>query len=220
MVDSSSHIRSELQEALQAMTSTLRETMEAVSHQLSDTSKNAAAEIGGSLSGFERGVAQLEQTTEAHSQLLPRFELILERVDSLGRTLGDANRDLQATVQPLREVAEGFRESASRVAEAVQRTDTVASRMQGAAESLESHQREIAAAWESYRTRFEDIDRSLRDAFQQIDQGLNRYTDQVRTFAQDLDNHTGSAIDKLGAFIHELNETVEALLESNGRSRA
>ena len=52
-----------------------------------------------------------------------------------------------------------------------------------------------------------------------MDQGLGRYTQQVTHFAQELDEHTGKAVNNLAGAAKELHQVIEDLLEALPETR-
>jgi len=84
-------------------------------------------------------------------------------------------------------------------------------------EVIRQSNQETSSAWSDYRQRFEGIDESLGRAFQGVTDGLQRYTEQVNGFAQELDRHTAEIVGKLGGATQELSEQVEELVDAVSR---
>jgi len=183
----STALQSDLSRAMGQVTESLMESAAALSAKLEGAGTHAAEQISGSLQGFQTGVGTLKQTTEATAKLMDGMEVILNKVNTLSDTLGEAHRQFQSTVEPIQNVVRGLSESGERVARALDSTTNLVERIVGSVESLGSQQDRITNAWESYQDRFEGIDISLTRTFEQMDEGLRRYTDQVRQFVTELD---------------------------------
>jgi hypothetical protein len=78
---------------------------------------------------------------------------------------------------------------------------------------MHGEQRKIASAWQDYANRFQGIDQSLQRAFERLVEGVQGYTERVREFHAELDQHLGKSMTNLASATSELHEAVEDLGE-------
>lgn len=157
------------------------EAMEGVTGQ----AKTVAISIGDASKGFAAAAAPVAQSVQAINDAAGRIVRSLE-----------ANQQMDAqTVQSLRDLAEGIRET----------------------------QESATKAWTEYRARFEGVDKSLEKTTVRLGETLEGTFGEFKRFAQDTDRELASAVGKLsGALtaIEEYAESLNAYVEANGQAEA
>lgn len=157
------------------------EAMEGVTGQ----AKTVAISIGDASKGFAAAAAPVAQAVQAINDAAGRIVRSLE-----------TNQQLDAqTVQSLRELADGIRET----------------------------QDSATKAWTEYRARFEGVDKSLEKTTVRLGETLEGTFGEFKRFAQETDRELASAVSKLsGALtaIEEYAESLNAFVESNAQSEA
>ena len=214
----STQFQTELAEAIGQVTDTLQEAMSTVSKQLIGASDAAADRISGSLTGFEQGVGKLEQTTAASTNLIQTADEMFQKFGGLADTLERTGTQFKEMLEPLREVVGTLKSSSDRMSTTLRDTAQLVEGVNRSVQSIETAQQKTSLAWDDYRQRFENIDQSLLKVFGQMDEGLARYTEQVRQFANDLDQHTSKAIQNLAAATGELDDAISHFLEGTVRT--
>jgi ABC-type transporter Mla subunit MlaD len=218
--EGASSAQRELRAALQEAARTTQAAMDEASMKLAEGGQQAAERIAQSLGGFESSVERLERTTDVSSSMAANLERTLGQLDSLGDTLARAHAQFEGAARPIASASESLRQSSDKIAQALSDCSAVAQGIATHAAMIERQIEVMGSAWGDYETRFANVDESLRAAFEQMDQGLSRYTEQVKTFAQQLDRHTGESLQNLAAAGGELRQVIEALLVSLPGPRA
>jgi len=214
---SSHELSGQLTEAGGQVADTLRGAAEDAARKMTETSTEAAAAIAASLAGFDRGVAKLGETMSASRALLDNLGAYTNRVDGLTQRLDEVHQRIQAIADGVREATEEVKVASDRVTRAVEGSSGVVERVTQVAEQMGRNQEAVTSAWQDYRQRFEGIDHSLNTVFAQIDEGLGRYTEQVKSFATELDQKTAATVQHLAGATDELRQTLEDLDDILGR---
>jgi len=68
--------------------------------------------------------------------------------------------------------------------------------------------------WQSYLSRFENVDGSLDRVFQNLMDGLEAFATKTKDYVNDLDKHTGQITSSFGSAVKELHEAIEDLYEA------
>ena len=169
--------------------------------------------------GLQTSTQSLERSTVQSEQVLQGMTTFTRQINSLRQTIELAHRQIGSAAVGIGQSADTIRASSKETVEATERMrsfiDTVGSNIS----KLEEHQHSIASAWARYQDRFEDIDHSLARVFRQLDEGLSRYCEQVKAFANELDKTTATTVESLAAATGELSESIEDLTDHLQRPR-
>ena len=202
-----------------AASAELRETVGSATLGLAQTGVEAAAHISGSLNGLQASAESLDRSTRQSEQVLAGMTTFVDRLDGLRDSVESAHRQIAGVAEPVGRAASDIRASSDRTAETLARTSDLVGRVDALVSTLEQHQQSVAGAWTRYQERFEGIDDSLAEVFQQFDEGLTRYCEQVKQFANDLDGTTSNTIRDLAGATGGLRELLEAIEELMEHSR-
>ncbi len=217
VADASKHLAEQMTASSTTASAELRETVGSATQDLARTSVEAATQISGSLQGLEASAKSLDRSTRQSEQVLAGMTTFVDRLDGLRESVESAHRQIAAVAEPVGRAASDIRASSDKTADTVARTGDLVGRVEALVSTLEQHQRSVAGAWTRYQDRFEDIDDSLANVFQQLDEGLGRYCEQVRQFANELDATTSKTIQNLSGACGELSESIEELTAHLGR---
>ena len=207
-----------MERAAHAMTQQLEAAVRQMAEQMSGagsgmhrSAEAAAQQIAGALRGFAEGVSRLERVSAAQAELAPRLEQLATGLRDAGTTVVEAHRGFANSLEPTRAVVRGLEAAGGRLAEALSSTNRVVEQVAATGGSMHEQQQRMAAAWQDYARRFQDIDQVLQRAFTRLTEGVENYTEQIRKFHSDVDAHMGKAIHNLGSATKELSESVEDL---------
>ncbi len=197
----------------------LREAVGAAAQDLARTGVEAAKQISGSMQGLKASAESLDRSTRQSEQVLGGMTKFVDRLDGLRDAMESAHRQIAAAAEPIGRAANDIRTASNRTAGTLERTSDLAGQVGTLVDRLEKHQQSVAETWGRYQERFENMDASLAEVFRQFDEGLARYCEQVKRFANELDHTTSKTIQSLAGATGELNQSIEDLTEHLGRSR-
>ena len=197
----------------------LLDTFDSGTQKLVEVGVEAASKISASHRDLAAAAGSLDRSTKQSERVLEDMTAFVDRINSLRKTIESAHMEIAGVAEPVRHAALKIRESTERTADTLVRTEELVDRVVELVGKLEQHQQEVAQAWASYQQRFEGIDESLGEVFRQIDEGLSSYCEQVKKFAEELDQSTSNTTRNLSGAALELNESIEALLEARGGNR-
>ena len=219
IADTSKHLAEQMTASSTAASAELRETVGSATRDLARTGVEAATQISGSLHGLKVSAESLERSTRQSEQVLTGMTTFVDRLDGLRHSVESAHQQIAAVAEPVGRAASEIRASSDRTADTLTRTSDLVDRVDALVNTLEEHQESVADAWTRYQDRFEGIDDSLAKVFQQLDEGLARYCEQVKQFANELDATTSKTIKDLSGATGELSQSIEDLTEHLGGPR-
>lgn len=207
----------QLQQSSTAAAAELRDTFGSGARNLAEVGVKAASQISESYRGLTAAADSLDRSTRQSERVLKDMTTFVDRINALREMIESANREIAGAAEPVRRAALEIRASTERTADTLERTEELVGRVVELVGDLEQHQQAVAQAWASYQERFEGIDESLGKVFRQIDEGLSNYCEQVKKFAEELDQSTSNTTRNLSGAAMDLNESIEALLERRVR---
>ena len=187
----------------------LQKTVGSVTRELAKTGDDAADQISKSAVGLLAAAENLERSSQQCQQVLTGTSRFVEEINTLRGTIDTAHRRIADIAEPVDRAARDIRVASDKTADTLTRTSELVGRIDTSISQLEQHQQAVAAAWNSYQERFENIDRSLEKVFSQLDEGLSGYCAQVKNFANELDSTTAETTKALASATAELNESIE-----------
>jgi methyl-accepting chemotaxis protein len=218
IAEASAGLAHKLRSSSATATEEMQKAVATVTDDLMKTAVQAALQITGSLHGMEKAAESLSQSTQQSGRMLDDMTGFVDQINSLRRTIDSAHRGIKDSAEPIRGATRDIRVSSDRTADTLAKTTNLVERVDTSMALLEKHQESIAKAWLQYQERFAGIDRSLAQVFRQIDEGLSGYCEQVKVFANELDQTTSKTIQDLASVTHELGQSVEDLTASLPRS--
>lgn len=181
--------------------------------EIAETGTKAASQISESLGGLMVASESLDRSTKQSEKVLANMTKFVDRINSLREMIESAHREIAGIAEPIGQAARDIRTSSQKTVDATERIGKLFGTVESLVRELEQHQQSVASAWARYQDRFEDIDQSLASVFRQIDEGLSRYCEQVKEFANQLDKATARTVDNLAAATGELNQSIEDLTD-------
>ncbi|MCC6763160.1 MAG: anti-phage defense ZorAB system ZorA [Deltaproteobacteria bacterium] len=176
-----------------------------------ESGQAAARDIAAALGGFADGVGRLERMSAAQAELAPRLEELAAGLRDAGTTVTEAHRGFVGALEPTRSAVRGLEAVGTRLADSLTTTGRFVEDVAAAGQTMRAEQEKMARAWQDYATRFQGIDQSLQRAFVKLDEGVRAYTEQIRQFHRELDEHVSKSIGSLASVTSELHETIEDL---------
>ena len=180
---------------------------------LADAGVEAASRISGSLQGLRAASESLDRSTRQSERVLAGMTTFVGQINDLRNTVEAVLREIARIATPVANAAQDIRMSSQKTADTTARVGELVGNVKVLVGTLEQHQQSVATAWANYQDRFESIDQSLSHVFRQIDEGLSRYCEQVKRFANELDQTTAQTIQGLAGATDELNQSIEDLTE-------
>ena len=209
----SQELADKLTESSTNVATELSEVFSSASRDITKTGIEAASQISGSLRGLMAASESLDRSTSQSERVLSNMTMFVDRIDSLRDMIESAHRDIAGAAESVEQAAGYIRTSSQETVAATERMGKVFATVESLVRTLEQHQQSIALAWAKYQDRFEGIDQSLALVFRQIDEGLSRYCQQVKEFANQLDKTTAQTVESLAAATGELNQSIEDLTD-------
>ena len=211
--EAGARLNSKVEDSVARLQEELSVAAKSASGGMLEAGRDAAQAMTESAEGFRRGMGELERAAEGMHRNVEEVQLAAHEMASVRTTIADAHRHLEALVAPARELTQSVRQSSEQLTAAWRDGRELVGQIRQAVVDMSEQQRETAGAWQDYRARFENIDRSLREAFTHMSQSLDSYTAKTKDFAEGLDKHSANAIGSLSAVINELEGTLEELLD-------
>ncbi len=171
----------------------------------------AARDIAAALGGFSDAVGRLERMSTAQAEFAPRLEELAAGLRDAGTTVAEAHRGFAGSLEPTRSAVRGLEAVGTRLADSLTATGRLVDEATTAGRTMREEQEKLARAWQDYTVRFQGIDQSLQRAFEKLDEGLRGYTERIRDFHRDLDQHVSKSIGSLASVTSELHEAIEDL---------
>ena len=209
----SQKLADQLTESSTNVATELGEVFSSATQDIAKTGIEAAAQISGSLQGLMAASESLDRSTSQSEQVLANMTAFVDRINSLRDVIESAHREIAGAAGSVGEAARDIRTSSQKTVDASEQMSRLFDTVESLVRTLEQHQQSIASAWAKYQDRFEDIDQSLSIVFRQIDEGLSRYCEQVKEFANQLDKTTAQTVESLAAATGELNQSIEDLTD-------
>ncbi len=181
--------------------------------RMRESGQAAAQDIAGALATFSEGVTRLERVSSAQAELAPRLEELAAGLRDAGATVLEAHRAFASSLEPTRSAVRGLETAGRRLADSLAAMERLVEEATAAGRAMHEGQQRMANAWQDYTTRFQGIDQSLQRAFEKLMEGLQGYTEKIREFHGELDEHIGKAMTNLASATSELHEAVEDLGE-------
>ena len=209
----SQELADQLTESSTNVAAELGEVFSSATQDITKSGIEAAAQISGSLRGLMAASESLDRSTSQSERVLSNMTTFVDQINSLTDMIGSAHRDIAGAAESVGQAARYIRTSSQETVAATERMGKALATVESLIRTLEQHQHSIASTWANYQDRFEGIDQSLALVFRQIDEGLSRYCQQVKEFANQLDKTTAQTVESLAAATGELNQSIEDLTD-------
>lgn len=164
---------------------------------IAETYESSALGIQGILEKTDITAQNIATSAQNFLGVAERLENCLPQLETIARRLENVSLTLEETGEGLKEINQGNAEAIVAIQDGV--------------EKLHDLQETISAAWEDYRSRFEDIDKGLESFFTRIQEGVQAYSEQVHGFMMQMDKNMSKVVDHLGSAASETGKTVEGL---------
>lgn len=210
----------------------LMERMEAAgaaaSGDLQQAGEHAAKSISGAAIEAARNFSESAAMVTAGAS---KFGDVATRVTELHGQHATALGVVQSTLKDLREVHGAFKLSVDPLNNAVQGLRLVNESLDGrlkesrelnqslaaAASDVRRAQEQMHKAFEEYETRFSGVDESLGRTFKELNQGVEAYSETVRSFVTETEKSFSKALQQLSSVVRGLDESVEEFVRTRGR---
>lgn len=209
----SQQLADQLTESSTTAAAELSQIFSSSSQRIADICSEAVSNISGALRSLAVASESLDRSTRQSEHVLANMSGFVDRINSLRNTIESAHREISGSVASVGQAARETRASSQKTVEATERMGEHFDAAESMFRSLDRHQESVASAWAKYQERFEGIDQSLASVFTQIDEGLSRYCEQVKAFANELDRKTAQTVEYLAGATGELRESIEDLAD-------
>jgi methyl-accepting chemotaxis protein len=181
---------------------------------LVDTLRTTAGRMESLASSIERSA----QASDSHASKLANAGAA---ADGVATTLTRAANDLQSAAAPIRSATETIGTAVTRVQESLARQAEAAGQNQAAitaiSERLSQTSDAATKAWNDYRSRFEDVDKSLASSLDQIKSASGDHAAHLNEQVGRIDNALAGAVDKLSAALDPLTELADQIEDLLGK---
>lgn len=233
MSSSMAEFRREVESAGSSTSETVTEAVEELARQMRTSVGEVSDELGSSSARMARqlesagssAARRLDETSDEVVSRVQKLNESFETSEELVLQLGQASEMVRNAAESLGQTTEGFNtilpslegssEAIQSAGEEIQKSlralSDLASRVQQSSRDLRETQERTAESWRLYSERFEGTDESLARVFQEIHDGLDRYTERIRDFTQEVDRNLASAVETLTAVVRELDDAIVEL---------
>lgn len=177
----------------------------------------AAAQIERAQLGFERSGEQAARSADTLSTLSAQ-------ASDAATVMGQAVTSLSSAAKPVVDAVKLASESAKAIEQTIrgaQEADSqTLSEFRELAKTIRIAQEEAENTFQSYQSRFAQLDKELGDALQDFGQHMTGAFDEFRRFTRDFDAALGQAVSKLGASLGAIEDyaaSLDALVEQQSR---
>jgi chromosome segregation ATPase len=187
---------------------------EQASEGLVDTLRSTAGRM-------ESLASSIERSAQASDSYATKLAEAGSAAEGIATTLNKAANDLQTAAVPIRSATETIGLAVTRVENSLSRHTEVANQNQTAialvADRLSQTSESATKAWEDYRNRFEDVDKSLAASLDQIKNASGEHAAHLNEQVGRIDNALAGAVDKLSASLEPLTELADQIEDLIGR---
>lgn len=198
--------QSVFRQALEESGASIRTSGDAISGAI----QQAAIQITGVASSMEAGSAALASTANA-------FLTAGSESRAVATALSDAATQLNAASAPVARTAQSIGDAASRIVQILESSSEAQSaaldQMRALAAAIEATTQKSSTAWQSYQSRFEDVDKMLAKANRDYAEAVSDVLEAYRKFANDTDAQFAKAVTNFGNSLNPLSEYAGSLDE-------
>jgi len=182
----------------------LRTASEGLTRAVSD----AADKIGGASVSFERSGEGASRTADAMSGIASSSRAVAAALDNSSRAFG-------AVADPVNQAVRSINDAVNKIAASVDsgaRSEREAlDAMKALVDQVRTAHEEAETALQSYRSRFEDVDKALGGAVVKMSDALNDSFVGFREFTTRFDSEMAGAINKLAGRLASIEDHADAL---------
>ena len=222
----------EMSEAIKSIS----ERLEATGTVLEDKFKGAGDDIASGATLLNEIMINLKAELVDFQQVVNQLNVNGEKITSLLGTnvidLSTLHRELGTTLSGIGNVADSFEATAGKMTvsakdialaqeaanEKVQKmllaAETTLKSVQDGSVQLNTVIEALRSAWESHRSRFEDVDEDVERLFISLKDGLENYSEKVASFHEGLTGNLTEALQSLSTLVAELSNAVEELIDA------
>lgn len=222
----------EMSEAIKSIS----ERLEATGTVLEDKFKGAGDDIASGATLLNEIMINLKAELVDFQQVVNQLNVNGEKISSLLGTnvidLSTLHRELGTTLSGIGNVADSFEATAGKMTvsakdialaqeaanEKVQKmliaAETTLKSVQDGSVQLNTVIEALRSAWESHRSRFEDVDEDIERLFISLKDGLENYSEKVASFHEGLTGNLTEALQSLSTLVAELSNSVEELIDA------
>ena len=222
----------EMSEAIKSIS----ERLEATGTVLEDKFKGAGDDIASGATLLNEIMINLKAELVDFQQVVNQLNVNGEKITSLLGTnvidLSTLHRELGTTPSGIGNVADSFEATAGKMTvsakdialaqeaanEKVQKmllaAETTLKSVQDGSVQLNTVIEALRSAWESHRSRFEDVDEDVERLFISLKDGLENYSEKVASFHEGLTGNLTEALQSLSTLVAELSNSVEELIDA------
>ena len=222
----------EMSEAIKSIS----ERLEATGTVLEDKFKGAGDDIASGATLLNEIMINLKAELVDFQQVVNQLNVNGEKITSLLGTnvidLSTLHRELGTTLSGIGNVADSFEATAGKMTvsakdialaqeaanEKVQKmllaAETTLKSVQDGSVQLNTVIEALRSAWESHRSRFEDVDEDVERLFISLKDGLENYSEKVASFHEGLTGNLTEALQSLSTLVAELSNSVEELIDA------
>ena len=222
----------EMSEAIKSIS----ERLEATGTVLEDKFKGAGDDIAAGATLLSEIMINLKAELVDFQQVVTQLNVNGEKITSLLGTnvidLSTLHRELGTTLSGIGNVADSFEATAGKMTlsakdialaqeaanEKVQKmlvaAETTLKSVQDGSVQLNTVVEALRLAWESHRSRFEDVDEDIERLFISLKDGLENYSEKVASFQDGLTGNLTEALQSLSTLVADLSNSVEELIDA------
>lgn len=213
-----------LQAQLEGLKGQLAEGINAFGQSLGATARNFGQAIDREAQALRESLEKIldgaDQLNESVRHSADEMHRVLNELRALYQAFESSLEEMRALPEAWRGVleetgalAEEVQAAAGQVAEAATQQQELVAVIEETTATLRDHFHHLSAAWEEYRSRFEDVDRALAQVFTQINEGAAVFRDTIQSCIQSLDQSFDKGSQSFSAAVDELHTALEGLQE-------
>jgi len=163
---------------------------------------------------LEQSVDGVEAVLHSAGDLLAGFDKASTAINAVLGKVEDAQLAIAMAADPVRRSAMDLARSSDALGGGLSAVQAVAGDLRETSQGVQKAQEEMREAWQSYTTRFHNVDQALAQTVNGLQDGTKAQLALMTTFLRGVDSSFEKALTQLAGAVSEMNEGVEDLQDA------
>ena len=163
---------------------------------------------------FSERVHELREAGQSFRIMMDSTTETLKGLKETVAQVHDLYQKIASTSQHLSDVSSHMEKIAEASHHTHESLQSVTTKLTEGMNQFQEVQISLKNQWQSYLSRFENVDGSLDRVFQNLMDGLDAFATKTKDYVKALDEHTGQITTSFGGAVKELQEAIEDLNEA------
>ncbi len=203
--------QSEMMEHAHVMTSTMKETTEAMVRGIKESLRFSSQSLEHPMNTLYEGIQTLTEKTTGTAR---DWSAVIGQQNEQIQRFTKLHQHLAYLMEPLiksnNSLSQVYRSSEIILSKSI----LAAEKITDAVNKMEAINTQVKHHWDAYCERFEGVDESLKVIFQETNHSLVSYSERFKGYTHDLDKHMSQGILSLAGAVSDLNQVVGNIPEA------